>query len=91
MVPHDIHSNCEDCGEVFENSQAEETANIGSDALQLLELCVQLENIPPDFHNERRRSEQIRRIGRALKGRSWASMLLGNESLYCIMHASQES
>ena len=36
---------------------------------------VQLEQIPPDFFNERRRAEQIRLVGRRLMGRSWASMI----------------
>jgi len=36
---------------------------------------VQLEQIPADFFNERRRAEQIRLVGRRLMGRSWASMM----------------
>lgn len=36
---------------------------------------MQLEQIPPDFFNERRRAEQIRLVGRRLMGRSWASMI----------------
>ncbi|CAJ1453422.1 unnamed protein product, partial [Effrenium voratum] len=43
--------------------------------LKLLDLCQQLEDTPADFPNERKRSEQIRRLGKALQGRSWAAHL----------------
>ena len=36
---------------------------------------VQLETIPADFPNERGRAEALRRLGRQLSGRSWASQL----------------